>query len=167
MPDEPGLSSRRSTDKELQSPSEDTAVSGAVDYRLHTVTLCVCIGGFVTQLDRTIVTTALPQITNDFQNFGDYGWYGSAYLLTACALQPIFGQTYAHFDVRWTYVISMAVFEVGSITCGTAPGSIALIIGRAISGVGAAGMLTGSFVAVTEMVPLRKQPVYTAGVSIL
>jgi MFS family permease len=47
---------------------------------------------------------------------------------------------------------------VGSILCAAAPNSTALIIGRAISGAGAAGLLCGSLSIFGRSVPLRKRP---------
>ena len=45
--------------------------------------------------------------------------------------------------MRAVFLISVVVFEVGSAICGAAPSSIAFIIGRAIAGVGAAGVSGG------------------------
>ena len=64
------------------------------------------------------------------------GWYGSAYLITVCAVQPVFGRVYSHFDIKWTYVIAFAIFEIGSLVCAVGPSSNALIAGRAIAGAG-------------------------------
>ena len=67
--------------------------------------LSVCLAAFIVALDRTIVATAIPRITDDSQSPADVGWYGSAYLLTSCAFQPIYGRVYAHFDVRNAYLL--------------------------------------------------------------
>jgi MFS family permease len=53
------------------------------------------------------------------------------------------------------------IFEVGSAVCGAAPNSVALIIGRAIAGVGSAGIFSGAILIVANTVPLEKRPVYT------
>lgn len=45
--------------------------------------------------------------------------------------------------------------------CGVAPNSIALIIGRAVAGVGSAGIFSGALIIVAYTVPLVKRPVYT------
>ena len=45
--------------------------------------------------------------------------------------------------------------------CGAAPTSVALIIGRAIAGVGSAGIFSGALVIVAYTVPLVKRPIYT------
>ncbi|KAF8861348.1 MFS general substrate transporter [Acephala macrosclerotiorum] len=113
---------------------------------------------FMIAIDGGILATAIPRITSDFHNLNDVGWYGSAYLLTEMAFQPTFGRIYTFFDARITYLVSIVIFGVGSIVCAAAPNSSALIIGRAISGAGAAGLLCGSLLIYGRSVPLRKRP---------
>ncbi|KAI1656968.1 MFS general substrate transporter [Daldinia decipiens] len=122
---------------------------------------------FLISIDRTIITTAIPFITAEFKSTADIGWYGSSYLLTACAFQPVFGRVFTLFNIKWSYLLSMFVFEIGSIISGFAPSSATLIIGRAISGFGSAGILTGSFVIVATAVPLNVRPIYTAVVGLM
>lgn len=111
-------------------------------------------------LDRTIIATAIPQITNDFQSLGDIGWYGSAYMLTTAAFQLIFGRIYRFYDLKKTFLTCILTFEIGSAICGAAPNSVAFIIGRAIAGIGAAGIMTGSMMSIIPMVPLHKRPLF-------
>ena len=87
--------------------------------------------------------------------------YGSSYLLTTCAFQLFFGKLYTFFSIKWVYLSAIAVFELGSLICGAAPTFIALIVGRAIAGVGSAGIFAGALVIVAYNVPLRHQPIYT------
>jgi hypothetical protein len=54
---------------------------------------------FLVALDQTIIGTAIPRITDQFESVGDVGWYGSAYFLTSTALMPSFGRIYKIFDV--------------------------------------------------------------------
>jgi len=110
---------------------------------------------------------AIPQITDQFGAYEDIGWYGSAYLLTACAFQPLYGRVYQLFNVKWSFMTALGVFELGSLLCGVAPNSITLIAGRAIAGLGSAGILTGSFVVVAHAVPLVKRPVYMAAIGMM
>jgi hypothetical protein len=124
--------------------------------------LGICLAAFLVALDRTIVATAIPQITNDFKTPGDIGWYGSAYLLTSCAFQPTYGRIFVHFDVRWSFLAALGLFELGSLVCGLAPSSTVLIVGRAIAGLGCAGVFAGVLVIITHSVPLVKRPIYMA-----
>jgi MFS family permease len=87
---------------------------------------------------------AIPQITDEFNSLADVGWYGSAYLLTCCAFQLLFGKFYTLYSVKGVFLTSILLFEVASALCGAASSSIAFIVGRAISGVGAAGIFAGT-----------------------
>ncbi|KFA72079.1 hypothetical protein S40288_02253 [Stachybotrys chartarum IBT 40288] len=122
----------------------------------------ICLAVFLISLDRTIITTAIPYITSEYSSTRDIGWYGSSYLLTACAFQPVFGRVFLLFSAKWSYLLAVFVFEIGSLICGVAPDSVTLIIGRAIAGFGSAGILTGSFVLMAQAIPLKMRPVYTA-----
>ncbi|KAK1961266.1 MFS general substrate transporter [Colletotrichum sublineola] len=112
---------------------------------------------FVLALDNTILATAIPQITSDFQSLNDTGWYGSSYLIAQMALLPTCGRLYAFYNIQWVYCISLLVFEVGSIVSAVAPNSMALIIGRAVNGMGAAGLVSGTTTILSYCVPLKKQ----------
>jgi MFS family permease len=90
----------------------------------------------------------------------DVGWYGSSYLLTTCATQLIYGKFYTFYSIKWVYLTALFIFEIGSLICGVAPNSTALIIGRAVAGVGAAGIFSGAILIVASTVPLRKRPTY-------
>jgi MFS family permease len=87
---------------------------------------------------------AIPSITDEFNSLNDVGWYGSAYLLTCCAFQMLFGKVFTFYPVKHVFLASILVFEVASAVCGAAPTSVAFIVGRAIAGVGAAGIFAGT-----------------------
>ncbi|KFG86085.1 putative MFS multidrug transporter [Metarhizium anisopliae] len=107
-----------------------------------------------------IITTAIPQITDEFQSKGHVGWYGTAYLLTNCAFQLVFGKLYKFLPVKTIFLASLLLFEAGSAICGAAPNSIALIFGRVIAGLGAGGILPGVMMIIVYAIPLHKRPKY-------
>ena len=129
--------------------------------KLALITLALCMSVFLVALDNTIIATAIPTITNRFNSLGDVGWYGSAYLLTTAALQLFFGKLYTFYSIKTVYLVSIGIFEIGSAVCGAAPNSEALIVGRAIAGIGSAGIFAGALVIVAYTVPLVKRPIYT------
>lgn len=122
--------------------------------------LGISLAAFVVALDRSIITTAIPRITDDFNSPADVGWYGSAYLLTSCAFLPTYGRIFAHFDIRSSFLLALAIFEIGSLICGLAPSSSVLIIGRAVAGLGCAGVFAGCVIIVVVSVPLTTRPFY-------
>ena len=83
---------------------------------------------------------------------------GSAYLFTLCAFQLLFGKLFVLFPIKYVYLGSVTIFEVGSAICGAAPNSTAFILGRAIAGIGAAGDFSGGLIIIANSVPLAKRP---------
>lgn len=51
----------------------------------------------------------------------------------------------------------LLIFELGSIVCALAPNSTALIVGRAVAGLGAAGLLSGATVIISYCAALEKR----------
>ncbi|KAI1857640.1 hypothetical protein JX265_011055 [Neoarthrinium moseri] len=128
--------------------------------RLGLLMLSVFMSMFLVALDRLIISTAIPQITDDFKSLQDVGWYGSAYLLTTCAFQLMFGKLYSFFSIKAVFLATVVIFEIGSAICGAAPSSNVFIVGRAISGVGAAGIFSGAIIIIVYAVPLHKRPLF-------
>ncbi len=58
--------------------------------------------------------------------------------MTFGAAQTSAGKIYKYYNLKWTLLVSMLVFEVSSLICGVASSSKTLIIGRAIAGLWAA-----------------------------
>ena len=128
--------------------------------KLALLTFGLCMATFVVALDNTIIATAIPKITTVFDSLNDVGWYGSSYLLTTTSLQPSFGKVYTYFNVKWTYLSALLIFELGSIICAAAKNSVMLIVGRAIAGAGAAALFSGGMTIVGYSVALRKRALY-------
>ncbi|KAI3542848.1 hypothetical protein CABS03_11235 [Colletotrichum abscissum] len=118
----------------------------------------LCLAIFLVALDQTIIAPALGAITAQFESVKDIGWYGSSYLLTTTALQPMYGAVYKLFNVKIAYLTAVFVFEIGSLISAVAPSSVVFIVGRAIAGIGTAGLFSGSIVIISLIMPLEKRP---------
>ncbi|KAI8165881.1 Rubrofusarin-specific efflux pump aurT [Colletotrichum sp. SAR 10_65] len=125
--------------------------------KLAVIILSNMIAMFLVALDRTIITTAIPHITDDFHSLNDVSWYASAYLITSCATQLLWGRIFTFYSTKAVYLIAIFLFELGSLLCGVAPNSVAFIIGRAIAGAGSAGIYSGSTILITSVTPLHKR----------
>ncbi|PNH36828.1 hypothetical protein VD0002_g10286, partial [Verticillium dahliae] len=106
----------------------------------------------------TIVGTAIPRITDEFKGLSDVSWYAAAYFMTYGAAQPSAGKLYKYYDIKWTFLASMVVFEVGSLLCGVAPNSKTLVVGRAIAGLGGGALAVGGYSIVSLTVRPAKRP---------
>ncbi|KAI3320292.1 major facilitator superfamily domain-containing protein [Xylariaceae sp. AK1471] len=127
--------------------------------KLWLVMISLCLSIFLVALDQTIIAPALGAITNEYKSTKDIGWYGSAYLLTGTALVPLYGKVYRIFDIKYSFMGAIVLFELGSLVSAVAPSSTAFIIGRAIAGLGNAGLFSGSAVILSYSLPLRKRPI--------
>ncbi|OQE01714.1 hypothetical protein PENVUL_c041G08133 [Penicillium vulpinum] len=131
------------------------------DIKLTFIFVALCLTVFLVALDQTVIATAIPTITSQFHSVEDIGWYGSAFLLTTCSFQLLFGKLYTLLSLKWTFVGAVLIFEAGSAICGASPNSVALIIGRAIAGIGGAGIFSGALIIIAKSVPLAKRPAFT------
>jgi EmrB/QacA subfamily drug resistance transporter len=148
------------TKKQGEEEEEEDETEYPKSMQLALISIALCLSVFCMALDNTIITTAIPRITDQFKAINDVGWYGSAYLLTTCAFQLFFGKLYTFFSIKWIYLTALVIFEIGSAVCGAAPNSEALIIGRAVAGLGSAGIFSGAILIVANTVPLRQRPTY-------
>ncbi|RMZ91568.1 hypothetical protein DV736_g1158, partial [Chaetothyriales sp. CBS 134916] len=163
-----GLQHEKHTEKTVSAAENDDGNDDGNDealfptgLKLFLIMIALCLSVFLVALDNTIIATAIPRITDRFNSLGDVGWYASAYLLTTCALQLFFGKMYTFYSIKTIYICSILIFEVGSALCGAAPNSASLIVGRAIAGVGSAGIFSGALVIIAYSVPMSKRPIYT------
>ena len=137
---------------------DDASVVYPKGIKLFLIIGSLCLTIFLVALDQTIIAPALGAITGEFASVGDIGWYGAAYLLTTTALQPAYGSIYRMFSIKWTYLTAILIFEVGSLVCAVAPSSNAFIVGRAVAGMGTAGLFSGGVVILSYTLPLRQRP---------
>jgi MFS family permease len=73
----------------------------------------------------------------------------------------MFGKLYAELKTTRVFLAALALFELGSLICAVAPNSITLIVGRAVSGIGCAGLFSGALIILATSVPLHRRPMYT------
>lgn len=152
---DPISSSKTSSTCNLREGGDDEYPTGL---KLWLVILSLCLAVFLVALDQTIIAPALGAITGEYGSVGDIGWYGSAYLLTSTALQPLYGKVYRVFDVKAAFLGAVALFELGSLVSAVAPSSAAFVVGRAVAGMGSAGLFSGSIVILAYSLPLRRRP---------
>ena len=103
-------------------------------FKLTFIVVALVLSMFLVALDMTIVATAIPRITDEFHSLDQVGWYGSAFFLTLGAFQSTWGKAYKYFHLKPTFLVSIGIFELGSLICGVAQDSTTLIVGRAIAG---------------------------------
>lgn len=115
---------------------------------------------FVVGFDSSCIATITPVLTDEFHSLCDVEWYGIAYLIPSAATIVSYGKIYKHFPAKRVYLLALGVYLVGSIVCATAQSSLNFIIGRAFAGLGSAGLIAGSNILLTRLLPLHRRPLY-------
>ncbi|CEO58664.1 hypothetical protein PMG11_03371 [Penicillium brasilianum] len=126
------------------------------------ISIVLCLATFCVAVDNTIISTAVPRITKSFDCIDDVGWYASIDPLTSCAFQPSYGKIYSIFSSKYVFLAALLIFEIGSVVCATASSSHAFIGGRALAGLGSAGIQAGTTLILAESVPLRQRPTWNS-----
>lgn len=108
------------------------------------------------------MTTIIPVVTDRFNSLNDVGWYGAAFLLASASSQLFYGKLYIFYPAKIVFSTVVFTFAVGSLICAVAPNSSSFIVGRAVSGLGSAGILAGTNIIISRCVPVRMRPVYSS-----
>jgi EmrB/QacA subfamily drug resistance transporter len=127
-------------------------------------TLAIFAGLMVTivvaAIDQTIVATALPQIASDLGGLRDASWVFGAFLLCQTVTVPIYGKLGDVYGRRLLLFVSIPLFLVGSLLCGTAQTMWQLILFRGVQGLGAGGVIPLALSTTAQIVPPRDRGRY-------
>src|SRR5213594_4962010 len=97
------------------------------------------LGSSLTFIDGTVVNVALPALQADLQaTITDVQWVIEAYALFLGGLILVGGSLGDQFGRKRMFLVGVIVFTIASIACGLAGSMRALIVARAVQGVGAA-----------------------------
>ncbi len=132
---------------------------------LPTVLITTCLGVFLAQLDTSVVNLALKHIGAELGSsvtqlqwvLDGYNLAYAAFLLTGGTLGDIFGR-------RRLFMVGVALFTAGSLICGIAPDNATLIIGRTLTGLGAAFEMPTSLAILSAAYPDAAQRARAIGV---
>lgn len=105
------------------------------------VLIAVMLAMFVSAVEATIVTTAMPAIAADLGGFSRYSWVFSSYLLMSTVTVLIYGKLADIFGRKPIFLFGMSFFLLGSILCGLATTMEMLIAFRFIQGFGAGAVM--------------------------
>ncbi|KAL5040885.1 hypothetical protein BDW71DRAFT_213607 [Aspergillus fruticulosus] len=115
---------------------------------------------FLFALDNTIVANVQPDIIDTLGEIEKLPWISVAFAVGAIATDLPWGQAYVHFDSKALFLANVVIFETGSAVCGAAPTFNALIVGRAICGIGGIGIYLGVVNMVSAMTTEAQRPLY-------
>ncbi len=101
------------------------------------VLISVMLSTGLVAIDSTVLATAIPSIVGELGGFHQFPWLFSAYLLGQAVTTPIYAKLSDVFGRKPILLLGIGMFLLGSILCAAAWNMLALIVFRAIQGIGA------------------------------
>lgn len=111
----------------------------------------------VIALDGTVIATAVPSVVDDLGGFSEFPWIFSIYLLAQGVSVPIFAKFADLFGRKPVALLGLATFGLGSILCGLAWTMPALIVFRAVQGIGAGALQPTAMTIIGDMYTLQER----------
>ena len=97
----------------------------------------VVMGTIMAILDTTIVAVALHRLSIDFHaTVNTIQWVTTGYLLSLAIVIPLSGWAIHRIGAKRVYVVSLALFVLGSMLCAGAWSATSLIVFRILQGLG-------------------------------
>ncbi len=158
-PTDPSDSEKGSAEIEPK-PSPARTITGM---RWLLVCISLYISIFIYGLDTTIAADVQGSVIDAFGHVEQLAWIGAGFPLGSVSVILLNGVLYSTFNMRWIYIGSLVLFEVGSALCGAAPSMAALIVGRVIAGAGGSGVFMGCLNYFTGLTTPEERGLYIAG----
>ncbi|KAK0107417.1 hypothetical protein ONS96_003235 [Cadophora gregata f. sp. sojae] len=149
--------------QQAATPTEEAPPRDITGWKWIVVVLSILSSTFLFALDNTIVADVQPVIVREFNSVSKLSWLSVSFLIGAAATNLVWGKIFGQFNAKWTYILCVTLFEVGSAICGAAPTMDALIVGRAICGVGGSGMYVGVMTLLAATTTIHERPMYVGG----
>ncbi len=117
--------------------SQQPVVAPVLTREILTLAVVVVLGAIMTVLDATIVNVALPTLGREFgTSIATIQWVTTAYLLAFASVIPLTGWASQRLGVKELWLLSLALFTVGSLLAGLSWSIGALIAFRVVQGLG-------------------------------
>ena len=113
----------------------------------------VMLAMFITAIEGTIVSTAMPSIVSELHGFESFTWAFSVFLLMQAVSIPIYGKLSDLYGRKPVFFFGMATFLIGSLMCGLAASMEQLILYRLIQGLGAGAVQPLTMTIVSDVYP--------------
>jgi EmrB/QacA subfamily drug resistance transporter len=123
-----------------------------IDHRARMeIYVVILLALFLTALDQTVVSTALPKIATALHGNDLFTLAFTVYLLPATISGPLYGKMSDLFGRRPILLVGVSVFLIGSLLAGFSQEMWQLILFRGIQGLGAGAVFPIAFAVVGDL----------------
>lgn len=121
------------------------------------VTLAIFMTTFMTAIEGTIVSTAMPTIVSDLDGLEIMNWVVSIFLLMTAVSTPLYGKLADSFGRKPVFLFGITLFVVGSSLCGISQNMMELILFRVIQGLGSGAVQPVAITIIADLFTLEKR----------
>lgn len=121
------------------------------------VTLAIFMTTFMTAIEGTIVSTAMPTIVSDLNGLEIMNWVVSIFLLMTAVSTPIYGKLADSLGRKPVFLFGIVLFVLGSALCGLAQNMEELIVFRIIQGLGSGAVQPVAITILADLYQLEKR----------
>lgn len=120
--------------------------------------IVIIVGTFVTVLNQTLITPALPSIMEEMGIGASEGqWLTTGFTLVNAIMIPITAYLQDRFSTRGLFLFSTAVFAAGTLLCGWGSNFGVLLGGRLLQAAGAGILMPLSMTVLLVMFPIDRR----------
>ncbi len=115
------------------------------------ITLAVFLTTFMTAIEGTIVSTAMPTIVSSLNGLKIMNWVVAIFVFMTTVSTPIFGKLADSVGRKPIFLFGITLFIVGSALCGLAHNMVQLILFRVIQGLGSGAVQPVAMTILADM----------------
>lgn len=115
------------------------------------ILLATMLALFVSALNQTLVSTALPRIVSELGGFEQFSWVFTAYMLTSTVSAPVWGKLSDIYGRKPFLVGGVALFMIASVGTGLSQTMTELIAWRAFQGFGSGMIMACAFTLIGDL----------------
>ncbi len=115
---------------------------------------------FLSSLDQSIVSTAMPTIVGDLKGVAHQGWVITAYMLAVAIVMPLYGKFGDLWGRRYPFLVAIGLFTAASAAAGFSQNLGELVVWRGIQGLGGGGLMILSQAIIADIVPAKDRGKY-------
>ncbi|WP_310532357.1 MDR family MFS transporter [Novosphingobium sp.] len=123
------------------------------------ITASVMITTLIVTIDMTITVVAVPKMMADLQAGPDQiAWVLTSYLIASAVMMPLSSWLASKFGRKRVMMISVTLFTLASLVCGSARSIELMVLARIVQGLGGAGLIPLGQATLLDINPPEKQP---------
>lgn len=128
--------------------------------RVWTIFAALLAAMFLSSLDQTIVSTAMPTIVGQLGGVEHQMWITTSYLLASTIVMPIYGKFGDVLGRRHLFLIAIALFTLASLGAALSSTFWAFVIFRGLQGLGGGGLMILSQAIIADVTPADQRGKY-------